>query len=349
MQNDRVGCFAAAQAGAPLAATHVTLPALGPHDVELAVTACALCHSDVHLLDGDWSSGQFPLVPGHEIVGRVVGVGGAVPQGDAHAHLTLGARAGVGWQCGACFACEACERGREHQCPHGKVRTCVGRPGGLAERVRVDHRFAFALPHVLDDAHAAPLLCAGLTVFSALERHVHNTRGSTRPRVAVVGLGGLGHLAVQFARALGAEVHAFDPDADKRSDALALGATEFSAPASPASLPSDEFDVVLSTTSAPLPWNDWLRATRLGGTLCLVGVPPAALTIDPDHLLDGEKIVTGSVVGSRASMDRMLAFAAQHDVAPRVETLPMRDVNEGLARLREGRARYRVSLLASTT
>jgi uncharacterized zinc-type alcohol dehydrogenase-like protein len=182
------------------------------HDVELLVAHCSVCHSDVHLLDGDWGEVARPLVPGHEIVGRVVARG-------PDAALPEGALVGVGWQCGACGRCAACTTGREHLCTGGKQRTCVGRQGGFATRVQVDSRFAFELPAALDPATAAPLLCAGLTVFSPLER----LGAGPGVRVGVVGVGGLGHLAVRFAAELGAEVVAFDPDASKRP--LALSST----------------------------------------------------------------------------------------------------------------------------
>ncbi|MEA2750328.1 MAG: alcohol/geraniol dehydrogenase, partial [Myxococcales bacterium] len=165
------------------------------HDVDVDVMSCSVCHSDVHLLDGDWGDVARPLVPGHEIVGRVARAGD-------RAQLAIGTVVGIGWQAGACGACTACLSAREHLCTGGKVRTCVGRAGGFATQVRVDARFCFELPSALDVSSAAPLLCAGLTVFSPLERL------GAKPglRVGVVGVGGLGHLAVRFARALGAEV-----------------------------------------------------------------------------------------------------------------------------------------------
>ena len=195
---------------------------LGPHEVDVDVVHCSVCHSDVHLLDGDWGEVARPLVPGHEIVGRVARAG-------ARAELAPGALVGIGWQAGACGRCLACRSGRVHLCTGGKVRTCLGRQGGFATRVRCDARFAFALPPDLDEATAAPLLCAGLTVFSPLER----LGARVGRRVGVVGLGGLGHLAVRFARALGADVVAFDPDASKAELARDLGAGSSSTRAVP--------------------------------------------------------------------------------------------------------------------
>jgi uncharacterized zinc-type alcohol dehydrogenase-like protein len=311
----------------------------GPNDVDIRVTVCALCHSDLHLLDGDWSSARFPLVPGHEIVGRVHAIGANVTD------VAVGDRVGVGWQCGACFACPVCFSGREHLCPNGKVRTCVGRPGGLADIVRTDRRFCFAIPAELDDAEAAPLLCAGVTVFSPLSRRV------TRPdmRVGVIGVGGLGHLAIQFARALGARVTAFDPDATKEDDARQLGAAGFRACDTRAPIAvRGSYDLLLSTTHAALDWDSWMSALDLGGTLCLTGVPPSRIGVEPDHLLDGEKSLTGSVVGSPSVIRETLRFAAAQGVRPRVERMGPRDAettNRAFARLRRGDARYRIVLL----
>jgi uncharacterized zinc-type alcohol dehydrogenase-like protein len=301
------------------------------HDVEVRIDHCAVCHSDVHLLDGDWGDVARPLVPGHEIVGRVVARG-------PDATLAEGALVGVGWQCGACGRCAACLSGREHLCTGGKVRTCVGRQGGFATRVQVDSRFAFELPAALDAATAAPLLCAGLTVFSPLERF----GAGPGVRVGVVGVGGLGHLAVRFAAALGAEVLAFDPDSSKRPLALALGARDLVDVRGP--LPVGAVDLLLVTTHASLDWNAWLKVLALEGTLCLIGVPSEPLRLGVDPLLDEQKRVTGSVIGSPATMRRMLAFAAEWAIAPITERLPLARAAEAVARVREGHARLRIVL-----
>jgi uncharacterized zinc-type alcohol dehydrogenase-like protein len=300
-------------------------------DVDVEVMSCSVCHSDVHLLDGDWGDVSRPLVPGHEIVGRVVRAGD-------EAGLALGTVVGIGWQCGACGACGACLSGREHLCTGGKLRTCVGRQGGFATRVRCDARFCFELPATLDLASAAPLLCAGLTVFSPLER----LGAKAGMRVGVVGIGGLGHLAVRFARALGAEVLAFDPDMSKRELVRGLGASELVDARGP--LPSGAVDLLLVTTHASLAWDEWMRVLDLEGTLCLVGVPGAPLSLAADPLMDEQKTVTGSVIGSPQAMRRMLALAARASIAPVVEHMPLARANEAVARVRDGSARMRVVL-----
>lgn len=217
----------------------------------------------------------------------------------------------------------------------------MGRPGGFAARVRVDARFCFDIPDGLDPADAAPLLCAGATTFSPLER-LGVLEGGRGMRVGVIGVGGLGHLAVRFARAMGAEVIAFDPDLGKRELARSLGASDLLD--ARGALPERAVDLLLVTTHATLDWDAWMRVLALEGTLCLVGVPAAPFAISADWLLDHQKKVTGSVIGSPATMRRMLAFAAEHRILPIVERLPMTRANEAVARLREGRARLRIVL-----
>ena len=312
----------------------IELPDPGPladTEVEIAVDHCSVCHSDVHLLDGDWGDVARPLVPGHEVVGRVVRAGRS-------AQISEMAVVGLGWQAGACGVCSACRSEREHLCTGGKVRTCSGRPGGFADRVRCDARFCFELPPSLDPATAAPLLCAGLTVFSPLER-MHVREGT---RVGVVGVGGLGHLAVRFASALGATVVAFDPDPSKKELARSLGAAELVDTRD--ALPRGVVDLLLVTTHATLDWTAWMSVLDLEGTLCLVGIPGAPLKVSVDPLLDEQKRITGCVIGSTRTMRRMLSFAAEHGIAPIVERMPMTSVNEAVTRVREGRARMRIVL-----
>lgn len=320
---------------APRAALEaITLPDPGDptgFDVDVEVAHCSVCHSDVHLLDGDWGEQKRPLVPGHEVIGRVVRKG-------PDAALPLGALVGIGWQAGACGHCPACLSKREHLCTGGKVRTCVGRQGGFATRVRADARFTFEIPAGIETSTAAPLLCAGLTVFSPLER----LGAAKGVRVGVVGLGGLGHMAVRFASAMGAEVLAFDPDLTKRELAHKLGARDLLDVRG--ALPVNAVDLLLVTTHASLPWDDWMKVLDLEGTLCLIGVPSKPLTLGVDPLLDEQKKVTGSVIGSPATMRKMLSVAAEHHIAPITESMPLARANEAVSRVREGRARMRVVL-----
>ncbi len=331
MSLDRFAALVQTDVGGPLAAGSLALAPPVADEVDVEVSVCSLCHSDLHLLDGDWSAPR-PLVPGHEIVGRVVRLG------PAARGLVAGARVGVGWQAGACGACEACARGSVQLCVGGKERTCVGRPGGFARFVRARAPFCFPIPDALDDAHAAPLLCAGLTVFSPLERF----GVGAGHRVGVVGCGGLGHLAVAFARARGAEVIVFDTDLSRADLARSLGASELRDARGP--LPERAVDLLLVTTHAALDFSAWFAVVRLEGTMCLVGVPPGPVTVDADGLLDGQKTLTGSVVGTPATMRAMLTFASTSGVRPVIETAPLSRANDAVVALREGRARMRIVL-----
>jgi uncharacterized zinc-type alcohol dehydrogenase-like protein len=336
-----VRAYVATEADAPLTRRDLDLGPLADHDVELEVEACSLCHSDVHLWADDWGITKFPFCPGHEAVGRIVARGRAVTL------FAGGERVGVGWQAGSCGVCVACSAGHANLCTGGKRRTCVDQPGGLATRVRADERFVFRVPDDLSSELAAPLFCAGVTVFAPLRRH----HVGPHTRVAVIGLGGLGHLAVQFARGLGAHVTAFDPDAGKADEAKALGAARLS-PVDADTLKdlarsSERYDFVLTTTPATLDWDAWLALVALNGTLCVAGIPKGPLTFSADHLIDGQKRVTGSAIGSPEDMRAMLSAAVRLGVRPTIERAPLADapgVTAALERVRRGAARYRIVL-----
>jgi uncharacterized zinc-type alcohol dehydrogenase-like protein len=309
---------------------------LGPHDVEIRISHCGICHSDVHLVDGDWGVGRYPMVPGHEIVGTVADAGPAVE------HLAVGQRVGVGWQRGACLECEWCVSGQENLCAR-ELATCVDQHGGFAERVRVDGRFAFAIPDALASEHAAPLLCGGVTVFAPLTRWARPAM-----RVGVVGIGGLGHLALQFARAMGCEVTAFSTRPDKEADARSLGAHRFVAVRGPKALRAAgrSLDFVLSTVFLAPDWKGLLETLRPNGVLCLVGAPDEPLRLDPGAILGRQLSVTASAIGGRPAVRETLAFAARHGIVPRVELRPLAEASAALSEVRQGRARYRVVLVA---
>jgi len=307
---------------------------LAAADVEVEISHCGICHSDLHLIDDDWSSSSYPLVPGHEIVGRVVAAGD-------DCMLAVGQRVGIGWQRSACLECEPCRAGHENLCATQQA-TCVGHMGGFARRIRTDGRFVFALPEALDAAAAAPLLCAGVTVFAPLRRW-GIVNGS---RVGVIGLGGLGHLALRFLRAMGAHVTAFTSSPDKRDDALRLGADAVASSVSPREIRGlkNQLDFLLCTVPARLDWVTYLQALKPNGVLCLVGAPPGLLQIPAAQLLTGQRAICGSDIGSPAAIREMLAFAAEHAIGAQVETAPMSEVNAALQRVRDNRVRYRMVL-----
>ncbi len=320
----KVNAFAANKAGARLRPVIYEPEPLGPTDVEVAITHCGICHSDVHLVDGDWGN-VFPCVPGHEIVGTVVSGAGHAP----------GTRVGIGWQRSSCGACESCRSGEDELCPDSQA-TCMHHFGGFADRIRVDHRFAIPIPAELPSEGAAPLLCAGITVYSPLIRHAR--AGAS---VGVVGIGGLGHLALQFARAMGCEVWAFSRHESKEADAHRFGAHHFSTGAPM----RGSLDVVLNTAHAVPDLEAFMTALRPRGVFCQLGAAASPLPVAAMHLIIGRRTVCGSAIGSPGAIGEMLALSATHGIAARAEAAPMTRANEALERTRKNLARYRMVLV----
>ena len=326
--------FAALAAKQPLVPHPYEPPPLRPHDVEIEISHCGICHSDLHLIDNDWASSTYPLVPGHEIVGTVSATG-------SECTLVSGQRVGVGWQRSACLQCEFCRAGEENLCPRQEA-VCVGHMGGFANRIRLDGRFAFPLPQALDSAEAAPLLCAGATVFAPLRRW----KVRAGMRVGVIGIGGLGSLALRFLRALGCHSTAFTSSPDKGHAALDLGADEVASSTSIREIRAlaNRFDFLLSTVPARLDWITYLQTLRPNGILCLVGSPPGVMQILAGPLLLGQRVICGSDIGSPALIRDTLSFAAEHGIGAQVETAPLAEVNAAVQRVRENRVRYRMVL-----
>ncbi|MCQ8189103.1 NAD(P)-dependent alcohol dehydrogenase [Streptomyces rugosispiralis] len=332
-----VRAYAVERAGGPVRPLDYEPEPLGPLEVDVAVTHCGVCQTDVGLVDDVYGLSRFPLVAGHEAVGVVEAVGSAVDG----TRLAVGRRVGVGAMAGACFTCEWCLTGRQYLCPHKDDTALRGDRGAFATRVRAsDWRYVQPLPDALAPEHAAPLLCAGITVFSAISRN------GVRPtdRVAVVGVGGLGHLALQFLAKWGCHVTAISSTAAKADDARWFGAHEFIVAEEGLQRATGSFDFILSTVSADLPWDAYLAALRPQGTLSVVGVPHEPFSVHPLSLLPGEKRLVGGVVGSAEENRRMLDFATRHGIRPAVETFPVERIGEALDHVRHGRARYRAVL-----
>jgi len=262
---------------------------LQTHEVEIQISHCGVCHSDVHLIDNDWGISRYPFIPGHEIVGTVVAVGSDVID------RSIGERVGVGWQADSCGICEWCRQGDEHLCAKSQP-TCVGRSGGFADSIRVNSRFAIPVPDALESENVAPLMCGGITVYSPLRNH--GVRPSSR--VGVIGIGGLGHMGLQFAKAFGAEVTAFSTSKDKEAEALAMGAHHFVNTRDTGALKkvAGSFDFLLSTVSAEQDWQGFVNSLRPKGTLCVVGVPPSPIALQAFPLIAGQRSVSGSPSGS---------------------------------------------------
>ncbi len=303
--------------------------------MEIAITHCGVCHSDLHLISNDWGLSQFPFIPGHEVVGTVAALGSAARQ------LEEGQRVGLGWQSNSCGVCEWCLRGLENLCPTAEA-TCVHRNGGYATRVRANARFVVPIPEALESEHAAPMLCGGITVYSPLRSQGINPSS----RVGVVGIGGLGHLAIQFARAFGAEVTAFSTSAGKEEEVRALGARHFVNTRELKAMKeaAGSQDLLLITANADQDWAALLQVLRPTGTLCILGVPPSPVTAPAFPLISGIRSIRGSNIGNPYGLREMLDVAARHGVKATTESFPMAKANEAIAKVKKNKVRYRAVL-----
>lgn len=328
--------YAAKDAGQKLDNFEYKPEELGPDDIEVAITHCGICHSDLHLIDNDWQMSQYPLLPGHEIIGTVTAAGPGVT------HLQIGQRVGIGWQRSACLKCEQCLEGDDNLCPESQA-TCVGHHGGFAQSIRTDSRFAFPIPDRLSSENAAPLLCAGITVYSPLK----NFGVKPSMKIGVIGIGGLGHLALQFARAFGCEVTAFSTSPEKEAEAKGFGAHNFVNSKDQAQMEKvvGKFDFIISTVFADLDWTMFMNLLKPKGNLCFVGAASNPISIPVFSLIMGQRSISGSPIGSRSVMNEMLQFAARHDIKAKTEVLPMAEVNTALQKVRDNKARYRMVLV----
>ncbi|HMG85481.1 MAG TPA: NAD(P)-dependent alcohol dehydrogenase [Terracidiphilus sp.] len=327
--------LAAHAAGAELLPFRYDPGDLGLQEVEIGITHCGICHSDLHLISNDWGISQYPFIPGHEIIGTITAVGSHVNS------LKIGQRVGLGWQANSCGECEWCSRGLENLCPSMEA-TCVHRNGGYASSVRANARFVVRIPDALPSEQAAPLLCGGITVYSPLRDHGVNPSS----RVGVVGIGGLGHIAIQFARVFGAEVTAFSTSTGKEEEARALGAHHFVHSRESKSMKevTGSFDFILNTANADQDWNVYIQALRPTGTLCFVGVPPSPVSLQAFPLISGIRTVTGSPIGSPQKIREMLDVAARHEVKATTEAFAMAKANEAIEKVKKNKVRYRAVL-----
>ena len=336
MANDTIKGYAAQGPKQALEPFEYEPGPLGPDEVEVKVTHCGICHSDIAMIDNDWGFSAYPLVPGHEVVGTIAAVGERVTD------RKVGERVGIGWSCGSCGHCEWCNHGLELHCAENQP-TIVHHHGGWADRVRSQAKFAVPLPEGLESELAGPLMCAGSTVFTPMIRF------GVRPtmRTAVVGIGGLGHLAVQFLAAFGCEVTAISSTRSKEDEARQMGAHHFLATKGTDELKqaTRSFDFIISTVSADLPWVDYIDALRPQGRLVIVGLPESDIRFPAFPLLQ-EKSVSGASVGSPSDTAEMLRFAALNKIRPMVEAFPLAEVNKAVDHVRAGKARYRVVLHA---
>lgn len=327
--------WAAPAAGQPLELHERSLGPIGAEEVEVAVEYCGICHSDLSMIDNEWGMSRYPLVAGHEVIGRVVGLG---PQAKG---LREGQRVGIGWSSGSCMHCRPCLSGWHNMCTRVEA-TIVGRDGGFAERVRAHWVWAIPLPDGVRPEVAGPLLCGGVTVFTPLlEFDLKPTS-----RVGIVGIGGLGHMALRFARAWGCHVTAFSSSPDKTQEAHSLGAHRVvsSKDAQAIAALAGQLDLVIVTANAPLDWEALLGTLGPKGRLHVVGAVLQPIPVQAFSLMMAQKSVSGSPNGAPMAVAQMLEFCERHGIEPMVESFPMSEVNAALDRLRANRARYRIVL-----
>jgi alcohol dehydrogenase (NADP+) len=339
--------LSAPSAGAPFDTTTIPRRDLGEHDVLIDIKFCGICHSDIHQIKDEWGGSIFPMVPGHEIAGVVAEVGSSVEK------LSPGDRVGVGCLVDSCGECEYCKAGEEQFCTKGAVPTYNGREydgeptfGGYSQQVVVDERFVVTIPDGLDLQVAAPLLCAGITTYSPLKRW----KAGEGMKVAVVGMGGLGHVAVKIAAAMGAEVTVLSQSLSKQEDGLRFGAKHYYATSERETFKQlkSSFDLILNTVSANLPLDRYLSLLRVDGTLVSVGAPSQPDTFSAFSLISGRRSMAGSPIGGLPETQEMLDFCAEHGVAPEIELISAGEVADAYERVERSAVRYRFVIDVAT-
>ncbi|HNX50011.1 MAG TPA: NAD(P)-dependent alcohol dehydrogenase [Thermoanaerobaculaceae bacterium] len=337
----KTNSYAAHTAGSPLAPYSFERREPGPEDVLIDILYCGVCHSDIHQARDEWGGSIFPMVPGHEIVGRVAAVG------DKVTRFKVGDIAGVGCMVDSCRTCHPCHDDHEQFCEKGAAWTYNGTEmdrhtptfGGYSTRIVVAERFTLKVPAGLDLAAAAPLLCAGITTYSPLRQW----QCSPGNRVGVVGLGGLGHMAVKLAASMGAEVTVLSTSAAKGADALRLGAHAFESTRDQATFKklAGRLDLIIDTISAPHDYNAYLGLLRVRGAMVLLGVPPQPTPVAAFMLISGNRRLAGSLIGGIAETQEMLDHCAKHGIVSDIEVIPIQKINEAYDRMMKGDVRYR--------
>lgn len=342
-----VPAYAAPAPKAPLERTTIARRPVGEHDVLIDIKYAGICHSDIHQVQEGWGTGIFPMVPGHEIAGVVSEVGPGVTR------YSVGDRVGVGCFVDSCRECEYCEQGLEQYCVNGSTATYNGRDkngdptyGGYSTHLVVDENYAVRIPEGLGLDEAAPLLCAGITTYSPL-RHWNAGPGK---KVAVIGLGGLGHMAVKIAHAMGAEVTVLSQSLRKKDDGLRLGADHYYATSDEATFTDlrARFDLIVSTVSAPLPIDAYLALLKVDGAFVNVGAPEEPNSVNMFSLIAGRKTLAGSSIGGIAETQEMLDFCAEHRIGAEIELIGAQQINEAYERVQASDVRYRFVIDTAT-
>ncbi|GAA0690908.1 NAD(P)-dependent alcohol dehydrogenase [Kitasatospora atroaurantiaca] len=341
-----VPAYAAPAPKAPLERITIPRRPVGEHDILIEIKYAGICHSDIHQVNEDWGQALFPMVPGHEIAGIVAEVGPGVTR------YAVGDRVGVGCFVDSCRTCANCLAGNEQFCEKGMTATYPAGPdgqptyGGYSTHIVVDENYALRIPEGIGLAEAAPLLCAGITLYSPLSRW----QAGPGKKVAIVGLGGLGHMGVKIAHALGAEVTVLSQTLRKQEDALRLGADHFHVTADPATFTelAGSFDLIISTVSANLDFNAYLGLLRVDGTLVNVGAPAEPSAVHMFSLIIGRKSLAGSMIGGIRETQEMLDFCASHGIGSDIETIGVEQINEAYARVLASDVRYRFVIDTAT-
>jgi len=336
-----VNSYAAMSSNTPLEAYDFERRAVGPDDVQIDILFCGVCHSDLHQVKNEWGGSQYPMVPGHEIVGKVLSVGANVTK------FKVGDLAGVGVMVDSCKTCKTCAQDLEQYCEEGFVGTYNNKErnsnnitmGGYSTRIVVDEYYTFKIAPSLPLAAVAPLLCAGITTYSPLV-YAGVKKGM---KVAVVGLGGLGHMGVKFAVSFGAEVTVISTSPSKEADAKKLGATHFlvSTDKDAMSKYNNYFDVILDAISANHDYTTYLNLLGIDGKLMVVGLPIESPKVQPFSLVTNRRSVIGSCIGGMKETQEMLDYCAEHNIVSEIEVIPMQKINEAYDRMLKGDVKYR--------
>ncbi len=333
--------YAAYDATTPLRDFELERREQGPKDVDIEILYCGVCHSDIHQVRNEWGNSMYPMVPGHEIVGRVTSVGAAVTR------FKVGDLAGVGCLVDSCRECPKCKKGLEQYCEAGSVGTYNSLErdgktvtyGGYSKRIVTTEDFVLKVSDKLDLKAVAPLLCAGITTYSPLR----NWKVGKGHKVGVLGLGGLGHMAVKFAVSFGAEVTMLSHSPSKEADAKRLGAHRFALTSDEATIKSlgNHFDFIIDTVSAPHDYNVYLGLLNTDGIMICVGAPPAPAQVAAFNLIFQRRSIAGSLIGGIPETQEMLDYCAEHNIVSDVEVIPMQNINEAYERMMKGDVKYR--------
>ncbi|WP_220100634.1 NAD(P)-dependent alcohol dehydrogenase [Chitinophaga oryzae] len=333
--------YAAQSATSPLGPWNFQRREVGPHDVQIEILYCGVCHSDIHQVRDEWGGSVYPMVPGHEIVGRIV------KTGDHVTKFKVGDLAGIGCFVDSCRECTPCRAGEEQYCEKGNASTYNGTEmdrktltyGGYSTQIVTDEKYTLKISDKLPLEGVAPLLCAGITTYSPL-RHWKVGKGH---KVGVLGLGGLGHMAVKLAHSMGAEVTMLSTSPSKEADAKKLGAHHFALIKDKEQMKSlrNTFDFIINTVSAPHDYNQFLRLLTLDGVMICLGIPPEPSTVPAFNLIMGRRSIAGSLIGGIRETQEMLDYCAEHNIVSDVEVIDIKDINTAYDRMMKGDVKYR--------